>query len=201
MENIITNQSWYLITKDVLTIFFTVAGLIIAGMGLWTWKKQIKGTKNFETAYNVYYSVLKLRDAIKSVRNPAIWLPEMDKALQYSKDKYKNKTLEEIEKNVHPYVYEMRWEEIIRALTEMESHLLSAEVLWGPDLLKLVRPLNAKVSELNISLKQNFQSEIRTKNFDKIHEAIYDIGDQDKFSASINQAIKEIEVFLKPHLN
>ncbi len=63
------NGPIYLFIKDVITAVLTVAGLVIAVIGLYTWKKQIKGTKEFETFYDLYYSVLKLRDAIKYVRN------------------------------------------------------------------------------------------------------------------------------------
>src|ERR1035437_9099217 len=143
--------------RDVITYALTFWGLIIATKGLVTWRKQIKGTKEFETAYNLNYSVLKLRDAIKHVRNPAIWPSESYKAIQYYKAKYSDKPIEDVEKNSQGYVYEMRWEEIVSAFTEIESHLLAAEVLWGIEILSLIKPLNKKINELNIGLKQYFQ--------------------------------------------
>ena len=62
--------------KGLITTGLTIWGLVIAMRGLATWRKQIKGTKEFDVAYNLNYSVLKLRDAIKHVRNPAIWPSE-----------------------------------------------------------------------------------------------------------------------------
>ena len=70
----------------------------------------------------------------------------------------------------------MRWEEITKASTEMESHLLAAEVLWGKDIFALIKPLNLKITELNIALRQNFQPELRTKSVMDIHDTIYDKG-------------------------
>lgn len=125
------NQHPYIFIKDLATVILTIWGLIIAGRGLATWRKQIKGTKEFETGYNLHYAVLKLRDAIKHVRNPAIWPSENSKAIQYSKAKYPNKSETDIEKDSHAYVYEMRWEEITLASTEAESHLLASEVDKG----------------------------------------------------------------------
>lgn len=195
----------YDVTKDIITFVLTAAGLIIAGMGLATWKKQIKGTKEFDTAYNLHYSILKLRNAIKHVRNPAIFPSESYKAIQYSTAKYPDKSKEEIEKSSHPYVYEMRWDEIKDADTEVESHLLAAEVLWGPEILELMKPLNSKIVELNIALKQNFQPELRTKNVTDLHDVIYDKGDgstgEDAFSQEVSKAIKGIVDYIKSKIS
>jgi hypothetical protein len=103
-----TNYSCYLLIKDTLTFLLTTAGLIIAGLGLATWKKQIKGSKEFETAYNLHYAILRLRDAIKHVRNPGIWPSESNEALKYAKTKYPSISEVDLEKKSHAYVYEMR---------------------------------------------------------------------------------------------
>lgn len=204
MDTLATSSN-YIVVKDVITFALTVAGLVIAGMGLATWKKQIKGTKDFETAYNVNYAVLKLRAAIKHVRNPAIWPSENQKAVEDTKSKYPNKSEEEIVKNSHSYVYEIRWQKIIYALTELESHLLAAEVLWGSEILKLIRPLNKKVTELNMHLSQNFQTpDHRTKDMMQIHDVIYDKSyedNEDAFSMEVNTIIQSISTYLKSKMS
>ena len=196
----LTDSNWYIILKDILTFGVTVAGLIIAGMGLATWKKQIKGAKEFEVAYDLHYSILKLRNAIRHVRHPGIWPSESRKAIEYSKLKYPDKNLEEIEKNPHAYVYEMRWEKITEADTEIESHLLAGEVLWGYDIKNQLKPLDTKVTELNIALQQRFQPELRTKSHMEIHDIMYDqLNDSmnDKFGREIDKIIESIATYLK----
>lgn len=200
-----TNQT-YLLIKDIATFALTATGLIIAGMGLATWKKQIKGSKQFETAYNLHYSVLKLREAIKHVRNPAIFPSETQRAVQYSKNKYPDKSPEDIESKANIYVYEMRWEEISKTSTEVESHLLSAEVLWGPEVLKLIKPINNKITELNINLGQYFNKDLRTKDYMEIHDVIYDqsnpiTGIEDKFTEDISIAVKGITDYVKSKIS
>jgi hypothetical protein len=193
----------YIIAKDFFTFIFTLAGLIIAWVGLATWKKQIKGSKNFEMAYNFHYSMLKLRNAIEYVRNPAIFPSENNKAIQYSKDKYPEKPEEEIKKDSNLYVYEMRWEKINNALKEMESHLLAIEVLWGPEILTLIKPLNRKIIELNSALKQMFgPPEYRVKKLDELYGIIYDKsnwinGEKDPFNKEISQIIEKITNYIK----
>jgi hypothetical protein len=204
MNNLI-NQPWYLLVKDILTFLFTGAGLIIASMGLATWKKQMKGTKEFDAAYNLNYAVLKLRDAIKYVRNPAIWPSESRQAIQYLKSKYPGKSDEELERDCHAAVYEMRWEKITTASTEMESYLLAAEILWKQDILNLIKPLNTKVNELNIAIRKNFQPELKSGDFITIHNVIYDKGDgskdEDAFSQEVNKAIGEIADYLQSKMS
>jgi hypothetical protein len=195
-----TSETYYILIKDVITFFITITGLVIAGMGLATWKKQIKGVKEFETAYNLHYSILKLRNSIKHVRNPAIWPSETQRATEYAKAKYPDKSGEELISSSSPYVYEMRWEEIVVSSTEMESHLLAAEVLWGPEILNLIKPLNKKITELNICLKQYFQPEFRTQELKELRKVIYDMSGEDakdEFSLKIEEAIGVIVEYIK----
>jgi hypothetical protein len=201
MEITLINQDWYLITKDVLTVLFTLAGLIIAGLGLATWKKQIKGSKEFEATHNLHFAMLKLREAIKHVRNPAIWPSESQRAVKFIKEKNPEKSDEELKKNEHAYVYEMRWQKITDAYTEAESYLLEAEALWGHEIMDLTKPLNKKVRELNINLNQNFASpEMRTKDLMAIHDVIYDKSsetEQDAFSTEVSKSIDAIAGYLR----
>jgi len=200
METALINQVWYLITKDILTFLFTLAGLIIAGLGLATWKKQIKGSKEFEAAHNLHFAMLKLREAIKHVRNPAIWPSESQRAVKFIKEKNPEKSDEELKKNEHAYVYEMRWQKITDAYTEAESYLLEAEALWGHEIMDLTKPLNKKVRELNINLNQNFAPEMRTKDLMAIHDVIYDKSsetEQDAFSAEVSKYIDAIADYLR----
>ena len=195
------NQPIYLFIKDLITFTLTIAGIVVASGGLSTWKKQIEGKKKLDVSYNLNYSILRLRDAIKHVRNPAIWNNENYKAIQYFKNKYPDRADDEnLEKNSNVYVYEMRWEEITNAFTEMESHLLSAEVLWGPEILNKIKPLRKKVTELNISLQQYFNPDLRTKAVGAIDKIVYDMSsenEKDVFSQEIDKIIKEITNYIK----
>lgn len=196
----------YIFAKDLAALFITIMGIYIANGGLFTWKDQLKYNKEVKIANDLHYSLLKLRNAIKSVRNPAIFPSESYRAEQGYKEKYPEKSDLEISKNSHAYVYEMRWQEISDAFTEMESHLLEAEVLWGLEVRRLLVPLKQKVTELNIALKQNFQSEFRTKDPMKIHDIMYDKSDwsndrEDAFSNEVSTAIKNITDYMNAKIS
>lgn len=190
----------YLIIKDIITFILTAVGLVIAGAGLFIWKKQIKGKKIFEAAYDLNFTILELREAIKHVRHPAIWPSESLTAIQYAKNKYPDKTDDQIEKDSHAYVYEMRWDKIKEALVKVDSHLLAAEVLWGKEILDLVKPIRQKVVELNVALKKYFEPDLRTKDYMDDHDIIFgrlDSEEDDKFSKSITEHIAKIDEYLK----
>ena len=198
------NSCWLLI-KDIVAFLFTAVGLYIAFEGLLTWKKQMKGTKYFEVAYNLNYSVLKLREAIKQVRHPAIWPSESVRAVKFAREKYPDKSNSELEKDSHGYVYEMRWEQISNSSIEMESHLLAAEVLWGKEVLELVKPLNQKISELNVSLKKTFQHvpEKNSQDYARRDQIIYGgLDDEDNiFNQELKVIISNIEKYLKEKMS
>ena len=193
----------YPFIKDIITAMISIGALVIAWKGLQTWKEQITGVKTYKVVYNLHYSILKLRNAIRYGRNPAIWHSESYKAIQYARAKYPNKSSEEIENDSHLYVYEMRWEEIKNASTEVESHLLGAEVLWGAEILELMKPLNRKITELNIALQQKFNPELRTKKTQEIFNIVYEGGEgreEDTFSKDVHEAIQKIADYMKSKL-
>lgn len=200
------NNPLYVFAKDLITFALGVAGLYIAGGGLFTWKNQIEYTKEHDVADNLHHSLLKLRDAIKHVRNPAIFPSESYEAAQHLRSKYPDLSEKEIENKTYPYVYELRWKEIQNASTEVDSGLLMAEVLWGREIRKLVIPLKKKITELNIMLKQNFQPEYRAIDSMKIHDIIYDKGnwardEEDPFGEDVNKAIEGVMDYINSEVS
>lgn len=192
---------WYIIAKDIITFILTASGIVVACLGLTTWKKQIKGDKEFQVFYKLNYYLLELRNAIKYVRSPSIFPSETQKAKNYFLSKYSDVDKENFEKNSTAYVYEMRWEKITIAYTKMESYSIAAEVLWGKEILEKVNPLKRKVKELSIMLLQNFiKPDLRAYSQKEIDDIIYDKGSEDmpdKFSLEVNNAIKTVADYIK----
>ncbi len=199
-----TDGQTYIIIKDVITVILTVYGMYLATRGLSTWREQMTGVKSFDTFYNLNYSLLKLREAVKHVRNPAIWNAEFDRAIKYAKKKYPERMGDpEFEKNSTKYVYEMRWEKIIDAYTEIESHQLAAEVLWGPDIVVKIKSLNDKINKLRIALEQYLYPDIRVMKREEIDDIIYNRGNDieyDDFGKEINKYIEDASSFIKEKL-
>lgn len=188
------NQSWLNLIPEWVT---AIATLILGGAAIygvfWEWKKQIKGKTDYEIARRYLKAALKLRDAIKYVRNPFIPVGEMQDALKKNgldSEEYKDKQKTNIA------VYSERWKKVTEAWTNLEAELLDAEVSWGYEARKAQINFDALIRKLFAELHMYLEGYSK-KITDNI---IYDTGDKDEFSKSIDDAIKEIEEFLKPHL-
>lgn len=193
------------IFKDIFTGIAAIIASVVALLGLSAWRKQMRGVKEFETAFNLHLSLLKMREAVKFVRNYVIWPAESEKAKSYSKEKYPYRSEEEIESSAHINVYEMRWEKISGAYTQIESHLLAAEVLWGKEIVNLLQPLKVKINELNIALSQYYTpQELRTMKPEEIRNIIFYTGDglvEDKFGKEINQSIEGMVNYIQKKIS
>lgn len=186
--------------SDAITAISTFIIAIVAVYGIIGWKKQMKGVKEYEIAYNLHYSILKLRNAISHVRSISIWPSESYKAIKYAQTKYPDQKPEDIEKNYQPYVYEMRWEKITNVLTEVESYLLGAEVLWGNEILDLMEPLNIKITELKIALLEKVNPTLATRDLKQLSKIIYESGKDDTFNEDIKLAIQNIVEYINSKL-
>lgn len=186
------NQPTYIFIKDLITLVLTIAGMIIAGGGLSTWKKQIKG----DTARRLYKSVLKLREAISYVRNPFISITEQNNAIKQAEKE--NISLEMKSSNI---VYYFRWQKITEAMSELQLEQLEAEVLWGKEVLEKIDPIRSCVTELNMKLSQFLNPDLKTFSSDEIREVIYENRSKDssdKFTSKIDNAVNVVGNFLKP---
>ncbi len=183
-------------TKLILEIINTlviVVGAIVAFIGINAWKKQLKGSTEYELAKRYLKSVYKIRDAIKYVRNPFISIDEMAVALKengvenpdYSNNQQTNRA-----------VYSVRWKKVMEARIDLDVELLEAEVIWGKEAVNVIGDLNAQINKLYVSLKMFLEE----RNVKPDRDIIYDIGDQDTFNPEVQKAIEKIESFIKPHL-
>ncbi len=94
----------------------------------------------------------------------------------------------------------MRWEEITKASTEVESHLLAAEVLWGDEITNSYKSLKNNVTTLNISLLQYLKPEFRTKDLEVLREIVYNTSNEenkDKFSQEVECSVDVMAKILK----
>ncbi len=180
----------------VLNVVNTVAivvGVVSTVLGVNAWKKQLKGSTNYELARRYLRAVYKVRDAVKHVRNPFIPASEFSVALkdsglseQEQKDRLKSQRA----------VYALRWHEVSGALTELHIELLEAEVSWGKGASTVADELLRLVRELLINLENYLDGRERNP----INEIVYSLGENDPFATRIETSIGNIESFLKPHL-
>ena len=197
------------IIKDLVLIGSAVVGIYVAIRGLNTWNRQLRGTSEYDLARRILRGVYRHRDALKNVRNPAIWVNEQPDPPEEAAKKMNSGQR-------HFYglagAYQKRWDRVTEVRSELQAELLEAEVLWGKALIPLIDPIHKLERELFITVMNyitiiNPETELDTKQaYIKIRkekrDILYEISenDPDEYATELTAAIISIENYLKPHL-
>lgn len=188
----VTRIDWSL-TRDVVATFATVAALGIGLAGLFTWRRQLRGTSEYEVAKRILVHAYQIQDAIRSVRNPMLHL---------SKEEVEaGRKLEEEQR-----VYAERMSAVYEKWAELKVLMLEAKAIWGESAERPFRPLEQRIRELRSALWLHFwmkgaysgpgttvdDSAERVEKNDKI---VYEVSEDDEFARSIADAVLNIEEY------
>jgi hypothetical protein len=179
---------WSDITNSIIALA-TLSGVIIAGFGLSTWRKQLKGTYDYELARKTLFSVYKLRDALKYIRQPFLSAGEAnkdDKDMPWEQSAYIN-----------------RWKEVREALILLETNSLECEVVWGkgiPDARKSINPLIGQLNHAMIMYIRSITDKKWENDFQKFSNTLYEHDEHDEYNKKLTEEISKFENILKPHL-
>ncbi|MDB5167265.1 MAG: hypothetical protein JWN26_410 [Candidatus Saccharibacteria bacterium] len=179
---------WSDITNSIIAVA-TLSGAVIAGFGLFTWRKQLKGTYDYELAKKTLFSVYKLRDALRYVRQPFLSVGESnsdDKNIPWEQSAYIN-----------------RWKEVREALILLDTNSLECEVVWGKGIPDARKSANSLIGQLNHALTMYIRSITDKKwedDFQKFSDILYEKDENDEYNKKLTDEIKKFENILKPHL-
>lgn len=173
-----------------LVALATISGVAIAGFGLSTWRKQLKGTTEYELAKRLLLQVYRIRDAVGYVRQPFLMVGEAG----------------EPKKGVPWEVaaYENRWKGVRDAMIEFDAVSLECEVIWGKEILNMKSKLTRQIIMLNHAIESFVQSKY-DKAFQEdftaeLRDRLYSRGDDDAYNKEFNKVVKSFENYVKPHL-
>ena len=203
-------QPYLTALKDFLTSLSLVVAGVVAIAGLRTWRRQLKGTTEYELARRVVKAAYRLRDAIDKLRSPLITAAETASAL-------KETGIEITAKDPNPHaaqsyaVYQVRWKPIADAFHDLELEALEAEALWGrtvrDTIMDLRRSVNKLFSALDLILRQESNPDAgildrpTREAFEKIIYRMSEKQEDDPYSLDLLNRIAAIEELMKPHLS
>lgn len=184
--------------SDTFSSLSSIVVACLAIYGVREWKRQTIGKTDYDIARRYLKAALRLRDALKFVRNPFISADEMEEALKehgLDGDIFKDRD------RTNRAVYSVRWKSVQEAWSALELERLDAEVSWGYEASRASCSLIAATRDLLVALNVHLggRREKHTKE-----ELIYNDGTEnnpDEYSLKIDAAINEIRDFLKPHLS
>lgn len=204
-------QSYISIAKDVITALTAITAGIVAVIGLRSWRRQLRGKTEYELARRVLRASLKVRDAIKHVRNPIKWGGEISHSLKEAGiDVQPNDS--QFQAKSEAAVYQLRLKKLQEAMSDLEVELLEAEVSWGDDIVSKVLPLRKCIGKLHGKIwLHTYELEHPTRRIteesdktrQEVANVVYWVSDdpkEDSFSGEVKVAVDQVADFLKSHL-
>jgi hypothetical protein len=209
IEWITANQPCLTFLKDLITIASLTTGALVAIMGLHTWRRQLRGTANYELAKRLLKATYQVRDALQSVRSPLITAGEFAHAVKEAQ-----LAIKPGDENYHAdssaAVYQLRWKPVIEAYQALELEAVEAETLWGSKARAATNTIRKSINSLSSALDlylRDMQPQgarildnASRETFRRIVYSVSQNPDEDPFLRDLTAAIASIEAFAKPYL-
>lgn len=181
---------WALIS-EIVSIISTIAFVVIGGLGLNTWRRQLKGTNEYELAKKVVLKTYEVQQALQQVRNPMLYLKKEEVEA--------GKSLEEEQR-----IYDERVQKLFSKWIELQTLRLESKVVWGDEAFNCINSIQKLIGEMKGAIWLHFwlkgafagpgatvdRSPERIRENDKI---VYYTSDEDEFSIKIEKAVGEVE--------
>ncbi|MBY7823221.1 hypothetical protein [Vibrio fluvialis] len=193
----ISDIDWSL-TKDVFSIIGTVGALIIGTLGLFTWRRQLRGTNEYELAKRAVFKAYEVQQALQAVRNPMLYL---------SKEEVEaGRRLEEEQR-----IYNERMTLLYEKWAELQTIRLEAKVIWSDSAHNCFNEIQQRIGDLRGAIWLHFwmkgayagpgarvdNNPERVIENDKV---VYFISDDDEFSQKILNSVEKVEIFFAPKI-
>lgn len=190
----LTEINWAL-TKDVFSIIGTIGALIFAGFGLSTWKRQLKGTSEYELAKKSILLTYEVQQLIQGVRNPMLYLRKEEVEA--------GRKIEEEQR-----IYDERMKALYLKWAELQTVRLESKVIWSTnahdcfnDIQKIIGELRGAIW-LHFWMKGAYAGPGATvdNNPERVIESgkiVYFESDEDEFSLRIKSSVEKVENFFK----
>lgn len=172
-------------------------GLGIAGMGLDTWRRQIRGTDKYKVASELLLEVYRVREGIAVSRSSFIQFSPTD-------DKNLSKEMNEFYGLVR--TMEQRWKEVSEPVAQLYLLALKAEVHLNKDIKKKVDDYMKLVRELRVTYEQYVDvkrpdSRFTAEDFDKeANGVLWAKPTNDEFKGRLTVSVEGIESIARSYL-
>lgn len=192
--------------KDWSTLFIAAFGVWVAWQGLRTWRRQLKGTSQFDVAKRLMLKVYQIRQDISHCRSPYREIP----IITHYED---GKPIPKSRQDFYSSSKEMkgRFEYIIKTFNEIEFLLFEAEVILDKEIREIFKPISEVCHLLRCSIEEyieEFNPENDTWRHDKeernryreLRQIIFSRKNDD-IEKKVNASVSEIEKFIKPYVH
>ncbi|MFC2132010.1 hypothetical protein ACFLSQ_11290 [Bacteroidota bacterium] len=176
---------------SIVTVLAGIAAIIaaiIAIPGLWKWKKQLKGTEEYQAGKELMKLTFKVRDYIDYVRAP----------VKTFKQKEGESGLEAMRRG-----YQERFQKIVKLTEQIHDAQSEAEFHWGDEIKDLNYPVWQKIVDLLSTIQYYLSDEESYKAIKKDKDA-WDMlvkTSEDKYGKELNGMIEKLHEFINKKIN
>lgn len=189
--------NWSL-TKDIFSIIGTVGALIIGSLGLFTWRRQLRGTSEYELAKKAVLKAYEVQQSLQAVRNPMLYL---------SKEEIEaGRRIEEEQR-----IYNDRMTLLYEKWAELQTIRLEAKAIWSDSAHNCFNEIQQRIGDLRGAIWLHFwmkgayagpgatvdNNPERVIENDKV---VYFVSDDDEFSQKILNSVEKVEIFFGPKI-
>ncbi|EHV9589977.1 hypothetical protein V4T78_004268 [Vibrio vulnificus] len=193
----ISEIDWSL-TKDVFSILGTVGALIIGTFGLFTWRRQLRGTSEYELAKKAVFKTYEVQQALQAVRNPMLYLSKEEVEV--------GRRLEE-----ELRIYNERMTLLYEKWAELQTIRLETKAIWSDSAHNCFNEIQQRIGDLRGAIWLHFwmkgayagpgatvdNNPERVIENDKV---VYFVSDDDEFSQKIFKSVEKVELFFGPKI-
>ena len=206
--------------KDIATVSFYIASLILAVIGFNKWRNELRGKSKYELSKNLLVFTYKFRDAVLACQNPGMHSAEYADRQKGEKEKAEEGKIFD---SWHAYM--KRYEKVREAESQLVLYGHEAEAVCGADAKVIVDRICENSSalfsaimrvhrhRLRIARGQRVSDEAERKNlhYENIiygtdptqaasDEPIDDFLQDNDFKKNLTVAVKNSEQFFKQYL-
>lgn len=183
------------LAKDIVSIIGPIGALTLGIIGLSTWRRQLRGTAEFEVAKKALRLTYEVQDAIRAVRSPMMYLRQEEVEA--------GRALQEEQR-----IYQERLNQLEGKWSELRTVILESRFIWGPEAESIFKALRERIATLHAEIWLHFwlkgayagpgatvdRSPERVAANDK---AVYSVSDDDDFSTQVKAAVDTVEKFFE----
>ena len=181
--------------KDIVSILGTIGTLTLGTIGLTTWRRQLRGTAEYEVAKKALRLTYEVQDAIRAVRYPMLYLRQEEVEA--------GRSLQEEQR-----IYQERLNRLEAKWSELRTVILESRVIWGLGAESRFKALRERIATLHSEIWLHFwlkgayagpgatvdRNPERVAANDKV---VYFASDEDDFSKEVGAAVDRIEEFFE----
>ncbi len=183
------------IVKDILTLIIAGAGVVIAGMALYTWKKEFIGKKKIDLACDIVEQACNMQDIINYARSRLSLLSEQNEL----REELKKDNVEIKEKKLFYLIPKYRLRKNREKIEKFLSLGNKAQLYWNKDILNLFGSLHRIIQDI-LNTSEDLYSRLMPKDDILIAEKIaFDSYEKnDEIKNKVQKIVDEFKLNLEP---